>query len=165
MQCSLPWHSWSQWMRSNSPKLLSLLSFSFSGLRFSDWVAGWVGGTIFAEETSEKCQRSCCCLAPGRNAWWKKWRRWSCLVGEMKCQILPDPSKWDHPMHTRPIPSFSDEPFHALKKGWNIQCGQNVQKSGKSGPKMSDRKIERLWKIKMSTELRREEKSPSITKL
>ena len=123
---------------------------SCGDLRLGGGVGGWdnICGRNFWEMPTE--------LLPGRNAWWKKcqWRSWCCLVSEMKCQLLPDPSKWDHPMHTRPIPSFSDEPFHALKKGWNIQCGQDVQKSGKSGPKMSDRKIERLWKIKMSTDLR-----------
>ena len=38
-----------------------------------------------------------------------------CLIKEMeklalKCQLLPDPSKWDPAMHTWPFPSFSDEP-------------------------------------------------------
>ena len=69
-------------------QLLSLLSFSFLW-RFWDWVAGWVDGTIFAEETSEKCQRSCCLgeMPDERNAnggagaaWWAKWNASSCLI-------------------------------------------------------------------------------------
>ena len=122
------------------------------------WRVGWVEGTIFAEETSEKCQPSCCLLREMPDK-----RNGGAGAAWAKCQLLPDPSKWDPTMHTRPIPSISDEP---LKKGWNIQSADKMFKIPENpAKKWVTGRLSAYGRLKCLPSWETQEKSPSITKL